>query len=292
MKMMNWADGEDVTCVQWFEDGNSFVINHPVAFTRDVVSRFFKPTKFSSFTRKLYRWGFRQVNRNIGPDDPIIFGNDFFQRDHKELLCKMKSLTAACTRKERGNALAAIKHDLVLPHSAHQMAKKRMMMINQLGHQKADMFGIAQQNQGLHFPLSTNDQLSLTNAMRSGEMGGFLGNQQDLMQLWQFHQSGMEDSMLLHASDNMHQQFLLHLHQMQDLSREGYQGQEGLSCVRNQSQQQQLQQQHLSFQMHQQQFSQLDVSLSSLWQMEGNMLGQQGGYLYDYIAQNAPSFIM
>lgn len=101
MNLMRFADEqkEENYCVAWLEDGKSFVIRNPDEFTRKVLPNFFKATKFSSFTRKLYRWGFRQVNRGIGPDDPIIFGNEFFQRDNAELMAKMRSVTAASTRK-------------------------------------------------------------------------------------------------------------------------------------------------------------------------------------------------
>jgi hypothetical protein len=53
----------------------------------------------------VYRWGFRQVNRGIGPDDPIIFGNEYFQRDDAELMSKMRSTTAASTRKQEEDNL-------------------------------------------------------------------------------------------------------------------------------------------------------------------------------------------
>lgn len=97
MNMMRYAEKQEnheTFCVAWLSDGRSFVIRDADAFTRQVVPQFFKATKFSSFTRKLYRWGFRQVNRGIGPDDPIIFGNEYFQRDHAELMVKMRSITA------------------------------------------------------------------------------------------------------------------------------------------------------------------------------------------------------
>ena len=102
MNMMRYADehkDDENYCIGWLPDGNSFVIRNPDTFTRQVLPNFFKATKFQSFTRKLYRWGFRQVNRGIGPDDPIIFGNDFFKRDDEELMVKMRSVTAAGTRK-------------------------------------------------------------------------------------------------------------------------------------------------------------------------------------------------
>ena len=97
MNMMRFADKQENTeeyCAAWLNDGKSFVIRDADAFTRQVIPHFFKATKFSSFTRKLYRWGFRQVNRGIGPDDPIIFGNEYFQRDNADLMVKMRSITA------------------------------------------------------------------------------------------------------------------------------------------------------------------------------------------------------
>lgn len=100
MNMMRFAEEQgDNFCVAWLKDGKSFIIRDQDTFTRQVVPKFFKPTKFASFTRKLYRWGFRQINRGIGPDDPIVFGNDFFQRDDASLMTKMRSVTAASFRK-------------------------------------------------------------------------------------------------------------------------------------------------------------------------------------------------
>ena len=88
MNMMVFAEeklrmGDDNYCISWQPDGLSFIIRHPEKFTNDVLAIFFKQTKFSSFTRKLYRWGFRQVNRGAptvpaNPNEPIVFGNDYF----------------------------------------------------------------------------------------------------------------------------------------------------------------------------------------------------------------------
>lgn len=102
MAMMKLADehkDDETYCAAWLPEGRSFVIRNPDEFVRTIVPQFFKATKFSSFTRKLYRWGFRQINRGIGPDDMIIFGNEFFDRDNEELMSKMRSITAAGTRK-------------------------------------------------------------------------------------------------------------------------------------------------------------------------------------------------
>ena len=98
MHMMTYAEAQCATdpnfCVAWTHGGSAFVVQDPDAFTKDVVPRFFKATKFASFTRKLYRWGFRQINRgSTSPTDPMIFSNDNFHRDHKHLMANMRSTT-------------------------------------------------------------------------------------------------------------------------------------------------------------------------------------------------------
>lgn len=132
MSLMKFAakSGDPETyCVAWLPDGKSFVIRDPDGFTRKVLPKFFKATKFSSFTRKLYRWGFRQVNRGIGPDDPIIFGNEYFQRDNAELMTKMRSTTAASTRKqEEDNLQTMLAQKRALDSREADREQKRMLL--------------------------------------------------------------------------------------------------------------------------------------------------------------------
>jgi hypothetical protein len=142
--MMKFAEKQDSEfCVSWLDDGMSFVIRNPDEFTRTVVPKFFKPTKFSSFTRKLYRWGFRQVNRGIGPDDPIIFGNECFQRDNMELMSKMRSITAAGTRKHEQ---ASVTGSFVLKRPIEETycennLNKRMLIDQYLQNKSGTMLG-------------------------------------------------------------------------------------------------------------------------------------------------------
>lgn len=88
--------------VAWMPDGNSFLIRSKETLVRDLLPLFFRQSKFSSFTRKLYRWGFRQVNipRERLPNE-IYFGNEAFQRDDKAKLSEMRSITAAGLRREK-----------------------------------------------------------------------------------------------------------------------------------------------------------------------------------------------
>jgi hypothetical protein len=92
--------------ISWLPQGKSFVVLRPDVFASSVLPRYFAPEgsnslnarpaagkdgtikktqgvhKYPSFTRKLNRWGFRQISR--GPDAGA-FCHDLFQRDAPEL---------------------------------------------------------------------------------------------------------------------------------------------------------------------------------------------------------------
>lgn len=86
----------------------------------------------------VYRWGFRQLNRGIGPDEPIIFGNEYFQRDNADLMVNMRSITAASIRKRESDLLrhmlASKKRALMsldgASNSAYQDSKHLNMLLN------------------------------------------------------------------------------------------------------------------------------------------------------------------
>ena len=66
--------------------GKSFAIPDPGAFSAAVLPRHFKSTKFKSFTRRLYRWGFRQITK--GPDRGSYY-HELFVRDDPGLCGRM-----------------------------------------------------------------------------------------------------------------------------------------------------------------------------------------------------------
>lgn len=92
--------------ISWLPQGKSFVVLRPDVFASRVLPQYFAPEgsnslnarsskgkngavkkaqgvhKYPSFTRKLNRWGFRQISR--GPDAGA-FCHDLFQRDSPEL---------------------------------------------------------------------------------------------------------------------------------------------------------------------------------------------------------------
>jgi len=210
MALMQYAEtkGDDF-CVTWLADGKSFIIKDMDEFTRSVVPKFFKPTKFSSFTRKLYRWGFRQINRGIGHDDPVIFGNEHFQKGNPELMTKMKSTTAAATRKQdeisqQGNAMlpsfqqGGIKRtldDMMAPIEMQQqlllseLLRAKKGRFNEQGSlsNPTPFFGnhfSQQQASQAQFGSAANTSLSLQNMMRPNmNMGGGAQQQQQHSQM-------------------------------------------------------------------------------------------------------------
>lgn len=142
MNLMKYVDEKNKTekdfCISWLPEGKAFVIYNIKEFTNTVIPKFFKASKFCSFTRKLYRWGFRQLNRGIGPDEPIIFGNEYFQRDNADLMVNMRSITAASIRKRESDLLR------------HMLAsKKRALLTDPTGtyvpHQDTKQYNMAAQ---------------------------------------------------------------------------------------------------------------------------------------------------
>jgi len=90
----------------FLENGGAFFIRDKDELAANWLPLFFDKIKFSSFTRKLYRWGFKQVSI-LGtslPYDTMFFHNNNFQRDRKGLLPRMRSVTALTRRKEEAAA--------------------------------------------------------------------------------------------------------------------------------------------------------------------------------------------
>lgn len=102
---------EEDASIGWIPGGKAFVIRNKANLCSTWMPMFFGQAKFSSFTRKLYRWGFRKIN--MAPQSvagssasSLYFGNENFQRDNTDLLTRMRSVTAAKTRSEQAAEVA------------------------------------------------------------------------------------------------------------------------------------------------------------------------------------------
>jgi hypothetical protein len=87
MKLMEVLAMEEFNPIaQWTPRGRSFRVIDPDRFENEVLAVHFKRAKFSSFLRKLRRWGFNRVCR--GPDAgkslPLLFVCVFKQRSQSK----------------------------------------------------------------------------------------------------------------------------------------------------------------------------------------------------------------
>lgn len=82
------ADGHGV--VEWVAGGDAFVVRDKMKLETEVLPRHFNvKCKYMSFFRKLYRWGFRQLDKNSS--DNMIFCHKDFKRGNKKQCLVMRS---------------------------------------------------------------------------------------------------------------------------------------------------------------------------------------------------------
>ena len=162
-------------CIGWMPDGKSFVIRNQKELTSEVLPKFFRASKFSSFTRKLYRWQFRQINRGVCPNEELIFGNDFFRRDEPQLLRKMRSVTAASTRRaiiarKRASEAAKEERDIKQRMMMHRMMQPRMSpSAHSFGYDNKASFGLKMNPKSLvdTLPMMAQSRTPLLHALQA-----------------------------------------------------------------------------------------------------------------------------
>lgn len=127
--------------ISWLPHGKSFVVIRPDVFATDVLPRYFSAEgpnsvkskkasttttkkvskgahKYPSFTRKLNRWGFKQISR--GPDAGA-FCHELFQRDDIELC---RGMECQKSRKSRIGG-GSVSDDMMSVSSASTMGTKQ-----------------------------------------------------------------------------------------------------------------------------------------------------------------------
>jgi len=72
--------------LSWSHGGNSFVVKKPNLFVSEVLPNYFKEAKYSSFTRKLHRWGFIKILRG---NDLSAYFHKQFRRGSYDLCAKI-----------------------------------------------------------------------------------------------------------------------------------------------------------------------------------------------------------
>lgn len=60
------SDERNSSAISWLPEGNGFSISNRKKMNEEILPQYFKRSKYSSFTRKLNRWGFTCFTRGIG----------------------------------------------------------------------------------------------------------------------------------------------------------------------------------------------------------------------------------
>jgi hypothetical protein len=84
---MNIIDDEqNAETISWLPHGKAFLIFQKKRFEKEIMPILFKQSKFTSFTRKLNRWGFQRVRK--GPEAGAYY-HRFFKRGQPRLSMQM-----------------------------------------------------------------------------------------------------------------------------------------------------------------------------------------------------------
>jgi hypothetical protein len=84
MEVLHDTSNQD--SIAWLPHGRSFIIVDRQKFCNFTLPKYFRKTKFTSFTRKLNRWNFSRVTR--GPEIGAYY-NEFFRKDNEALCTQM-----------------------------------------------------------------------------------------------------------------------------------------------------------------------------------------------------------
>ena len=89
------ADKNCNSAITWLPSGKSFVILDRGVFTKQIMPRYLRETRFESFSRRLKRWNFKKIF--LSGQSQAVYSHDLFQRDRLDLCKLMNGNGNSCT---------------------------------------------------------------------------------------------------------------------------------------------------------------------------------------------------
>ena len=182
MKVLSNPEYADI--IAWLPDGKSFAILKPKAFVAEILPGHFKQAKYSSFTRKLHRWGFQ---RHLRGKEAGAFFHKLFARGRLDLVEKMtcykldqggnsQSSGGSGLSSSRSGNMASIRDPLLARHD-QQLISRNLFLQQQLFQQKHEQLQQQQSQQQPHQSLLLQEQLlQPVNSQACHLLGGTAAN--------------------------------------------------------------------------------------------------------------------
>jgi hypothetical protein len=146
-KLMQIVSDESTNdVVAWLPHGKGFQIYKKKKFASDVLPKAFKQSKYTSFTRKLNRWGFTRVTR--GPETGAYY-HKYFQRGNTRLCMQMSCQSGKVKASTTAGDASSVPSQQLL-HQQFQQLQMHQFHLQQMQmqqHMQAEMFRQQQQQQ-------------------------------------------------------------------------------------------------------------------------------------------------